>query len=37
MLPPEVLEEASENLKEYNHQGVSIAEISHRAPAFEKL
>ncbi len=37
MLPPEVLEEASENLKEYNHQGVSIAEISHRAPAFEKI
>lgn len=37
MLPPEVLEEAVENFKEYNHSGVSIAEISHRAPAFEKI
>ncbi|MFN8357220.1 MAG: 3-phosphoserine/phosphohydroxythreonine transaminase [Spirosomataceae bacterium] len=34
IIPPSVLEEAAENLKEYQHLGISIAEMSHRAPAF---
>jgi phosphoserine aminotransferase len=34
MIPPSVLEEAAAGLKEYKDLGMSIAEISHRAPAF---
>lgn len=37
MIPPSVLEEAAESLKEYKHLGMSIAEISHRAPAFLEI
>ena len=34
VIPPSVLEEAASSLIEYNHLGMSIAEISHRAPPF---
>ncbi len=34
VIPPSVLEEAANSLIEYNHSGISIAEMSHRAPAF---
>jgi phosphoserine aminotransferase len=37
MIPSSVLEEAAESLKEYKHLGMSIAEISHRAPAFLEI
>jgi phosphoserine aminotransferase len=32
VIPPSVLVEAAENLKEFDHSGVSIAEMSHRHP-----
>ncbi len=34
VIPPSVLEAAASSLIEYDHSGMSIAEISHRAPAF---
>lgn len=34
MIPPSVLEEAAESLRDYKNMGMSLAEISHRAPAF---
>ena len=34
VIPPSVLEEAASSLIEYEHLGISIAEMSHRAPAF---
>ena len=34
IIPPSVLEAAASSLREYDHSGMSIAEISHRAPAF---
>ena len=34
VIPPSVLEAAASSLIEYDHSGISIAEISHRAPAF---
>jgi phosphoserine aminotransferase len=34
VIPPSVLAEATQSLIEYNHSGMSIAEISHRAPSF---
>ncbi len=34
VIPPSVLEAAASSLIEYDHTGMSIAEISHRAPAF---
>ena len=37
MIPPSVLEEAAEGLKEYKNIGMSLAEISHRAPAFLEI
>jgi phosphoserine aminotransferase len=34
VIPPSVLAEAAQSLVEYDNSGLSIAEISHRAPAF---
>jgi phosphoserine aminotransferase len=34
VIPPSVLAEAGQSLIEYDNSGLSIAEISHRAPAF---
>lgn len=34
VIPPSVLEAAASSLIEYDHSGISIAEMSHRAPAF---
>jgi phosphoserine aminotransferase len=34
VIPPSVLEEAASSLIDFNHSGMSIAEISHRAPSF---
>lgn len=34
VIPPSVLEEAANSLIDFNHSGLSIAEISHRAPPF---
>ncbi len=34
MIPPSVLEEAAQSLIEYKKTGMSLAEISHRAPTF---
>ena len=34
VIPPSVLEEAANSLIDFNHSGLSIAEISHRAPSF---
>lgn len=34
ILPQQVLEEASEAIKDFNKSGLSILEISHRSPAF---
>ncbi len=34
VIPPSVLEEAASSLIDFNHLGLSIAEISHRAPSF---
>ena len=34
VIPPSVLEAAASSLIEYDHSGMSIAEMSHRAPAF---
>ena len=33
-MPPSVLAEAADNLREYDHTGISIAEMSHRNPKF---
>ena len=37
VIPPSVLEEAAESLKEYKGMGISLAEMSHRAPAFLEI
>jgi phosphoserine aminotransferase len=34
VIPPSVLEAAANSLIDFNHSGMSIAEISHRAPSF---
>ncbi len=34
IIPPAVLQEAASSLLEFNHLGLSIAEISHRSPDF---
>ena len=36
-LPLEVLEEVQAELLDFNNTGMSILEISHRSPAFEKV
>jgi phosphoserine aminotransferase len=36
-MPPSVWQELSHSLINYNNSGLSIAEISHRAPAFEQV
>lgn len=33
-MPPSVLAEASDSLREYDHSGISFAEMSHRNPKF---
>ena len=36
-LPLEVLQEVQTELLDFNNTGMSILEISHRSPAFEKV
>ena len=37
MLPPEVLEQAREELLDWNGSGMSVMEISHRGTAFMQV
>lgn len=37
VIPPSVLEEAAESLREYKGMGISLAEMSHRSPAFLEI
>jgi phosphoserine aminotransferase len=37
VIPPSVLEEAAESLKEYKGIGISLAELSHRHPKFLEI